>query len=53
MLSLFRSLAGGRRGAHAIEYTLVAAILAIAGVSAMNAMAAKATHLMSAGVSAL
>ncbi len=53
MLSLFRSLARGGRAAHSIEYTLVAAIVAIAGVSAMNAMAAKATHMMSAGTAAL
>ena len=52
MLSLFRSLARARHRAHAIEFTLIAAIVAIAGVSAMNALG-KTPHILSAVTTAL
>ena len=48
MLSLFRSLARHDRGATTIDYSLISAIIAVAGISAMRAVGSKMTNAMSA-----
>lgn len=53
MLHLFRSLVGDARGAAAIDYSLIAAIVAVAGISAMRAIGAKSAGTMNAVATAL
>ena len=38
MLSIFRSFAKDESGATAIEYGLIAALVSVAGITALNAM---------------
>lgn len=46
MLSLFRCMARNNTGATAIDYSLIAAIVAVAGVSALHAIGSKTTTVM-------
>ena len=46
MLEPLRSLAQDRRGATAIEYTLIAALIALAAIVAMGAIGSKITNVM-------
>jgi pilus assembly protein Flp/PilA len=41
MLSIFRSLMKNDRGATAIEYTLIASLIAVAAIAAMGAVGGK------------
>jgi pilus assembly protein Flp/PilA len=40
-MSFFRKLAGDRRGATAIEYGLIAALIAVAAIGAMSTLGTK------------
>jgi Flp pilus assembly pilin Flp len=48
MLSLFRLLARDQKGATAIDYSLIVAIVAVAGISAMRVMGDKFAGVMNA-----
>jgi pilus assembly protein Flp/PilA len=41
MLSIFRSLMKNDRGATAIEYTLIASLIAVAAIAAMGSVGTK------------
>ena len=41
MLSIFRSLMKNERGATAIEYTLIASLIAVAAIAAMGSVGTK------------
>ena len=41
MLSIFRSLMKNDRGATAIEYTLIASLIAVAAITAMGSVGTK------------
>ncbi len=45
MLSTFRKLMKNDRGATAIEYTLIASLIAVAAITAMNTVGGKVTTL--------
>jgi pilus assembly protein Flp/PilA len=47
MLSLFRRLMKNEHGATAIEYTLIAALVAIAAVTALTTVGRKISTVMS------
>jgi pilus assembly protein Flp/PilA len=46
MLSIFRKLMKNDRGATAIEYTLIASLVAVAGIVAMNKVGGKITGVL-------
>ena len=46
MLSIFRKLMKNDRGATAIEYTLIASLVAVAGIVAMNNVGGKITSVL-------
>ena len=46
MLPVFRSLTRDTRGAAMIDYSLIAAIVAVAGISAMRAIGVKSANVM-------
>ncbi|HYC66232.1 MAG TPA: Flp family type IVb pilin [Reyranellaceae bacterium] len=48
MLRLLHSLLGETRGVSAVDYSLIAAIIAVAGISAMRAIGAKSVNTMNA-----
>jgi pilus assembly protein Flp/PilA len=41
MLSIFRRLMKSEKGATAIEYTLIASLIAVAAIAAMNSVGGK------------
>jgi pilus assembly protein Flp/PilA len=47
MLSIFRRLAKNERGATAIEYTLIASLIAVAAIFAMGSVGAKVNGALS------
>ena len=47
MLSIFRRLMKNERGATAIEYTLIASLIAVAAITAMKTVGNKVTNVMS------
>lgn len=47
MLSIFRSLMKNDRGATAIEYTLIASLIAVAAITAMKSVGGKITNVLS------
>ena len=47
MLSTFRKLMKNDRGATAIEYTLIASLIAVAAITAMNTVGGKVTNVLS------
>lgn len=46
MLSTFRKLIKSDRGAAAIEYTLIASLIAVAAITAMNTVGGKVTNVL-------
>jgi pilus assembly protein Flp/PilA len=46
MLSAFRNLMKNDRGATAIEYTLIASLVAVAGIVAMNKVGSKIHNVL-------
>lgn len=46
MLSTFRKLMKSDRGATAIEYTLIASLIAVAAITAMNTVGGKVTNVL-------
>ena len=48
MLQTLRSLVSDARGAAAIDYSLIVAIVAVAGISAMRAIGVKSADVMNA-----
>jgi pilus assembly protein Flp/PilA len=47
MLSIFRRLMKSEHGATAIEYTLIASLIAVAAITAMKTVGGKVTNVMS------
>ena len=47
MLSIFRRLMKNERGATAIEYTLIASLIAVAAIAAMTSVGTKVNAVMS------
>ena len=47
MLSIFRSLMKNDRGATAIEYTLIASLIAVAAITAMGSVGGKIQNVLS------
>ncbi|MFI4999202.1 MAG: Flp family type IVb pilin [Reyranellales bacterium] len=46
MLSIFRRLMKNENGATAIEYTLIASLIAVAAIGAMGAVGGKVTNVL-------
>ena len=46
MLSIFRRLMKSEQGATAIEYTLIASLIAVAAIAGMNAVGGKITSVL-------
>jgi pilus assembly protein Flp/PilA len=46
MLSMFRKLMKSDRGATAIEYTLIASLIAVAAITAMKTVGGKVTNVL-------
>jgi pilus assembly protein Flp/PilA len=53
MLSLFRRLMKNDRGATAIEYTLIASLIAVAAITAMGSVGTKVNGVLSNVASAM
>ena len=47
MLSIFRRLMKSEQGATAIEYTLIASLIAVAAIAAMNSVGGKVQGVLS------
>jgi pilus assembly protein Flp/PilA len=47
MLSIFRRLMKNEQGATAIEYTLIASLIAVAAITAMTSVGTKVSSVMS------
>jgi pilus assembly protein Flp/PilA len=47
MLSIFRKFAGDEGGATAIEYTLIASLIAVAAITSMRTVGGKITNVLS------
>ncbi len=47
MLSIFRRLMSNDRGATAIEYTLIASLIAVAALTAIGTVGGKLTNVLS------
>ena len=47
MLSLFRRLMKNTQGATAIEYTLIASLIAVAAIASMRSVGGKVTNVLS------
>ena len=48
MLSIFRRLMKNENGATAIEYTLIASLIAVAAITAMKTVGGKITNTLNA-----
>jgi pilus assembly protein Flp/PilA len=46
MLSIFRHLMKNEQGATAIEYTLIASLIAVAAITAMRTVGGKITNVL-------
>lgn len=46
MLSIFRRLAKDVRGASAIEYTLIASLIAVAAIASMRSVSSKVNNVL-------
>ena len=46
MLSIFRKLMKNEHGATAIEYTLIASLIAVAAITAMSTVGGKVTNVL-------
>jgi pilus assembly protein Flp/PilA len=53
MLSIFRKLMKNDRGATAIEYTLIASLIAVAAITAMTSVGTKVQGVLSNVATAL
>jgi pilus assembly protein Flp/PilA len=53
MLSIFRRLMSNERGATAIEYTLIASLIAVAAITAMGSVGGKVTNVLSNAASSM
>jgi pilus assembly protein Flp/PilA len=53
MLALFRRLMKNDRGATAIEYTLIASLIAVAAITAMGSVGTKVNGVLSNVASAM
>jgi pilus assembly protein Flp/PilA len=53
MLSIFRNLMKNDRGATAIEYTLIASLIAVAAITAMGSVGGKIQNVLSNVASAM
>ena len=49
MLSIFRRLMKNEQGATAIEYTLIASLIAVAAIAAMTSVGGQVSNVMSNG----
>lgn len=47
MLSIFRRLMNNDHGATAIEYTLIASLIAVAAITAMSSVGGKVSNVLS------
>ena len=47
MLSIFRRLMQNEQGATAIEYTLIASLIAVAAITAMSTVGGKVSNVLS------
>ena len=47
MMSIFRRLMKSEKGATAIEYTLIASLIAVAAITAMTTVGGKVSNVMS------
>jgi pilus assembly protein Flp/PilA len=47
MLSIFRRLTKNEQGATAIEYTLIASLIAVAAITAMGSVGGKVSNVLS------
>jgi pilus assembly protein Flp/PilA len=47
MLSIFRRLMKNEQGATAIEYTLIASLIAVAAITAMTSVGGKVSNVLS------
>lgn len=47
MLSIFRRLMNNDKGATAIEYTLIASLIAVAAITAMTTVGGKISNVLS------
>ena len=47
MLSIFRKLMKNEQGATAIEYTLIASLIAVAAITAMGKVGGKVSNVLS------
>jgi len=47
MLSIFRRLMKNEQGATAIEYTLIASLIAVAAIAAMTSVGGQVSNVMS------
>jgi pilus assembly protein Flp/PilA len=47
MLSIFRRLMKNEQGATAIEYTLIASLIAVAAITAMSSVGGKVSNVLS------
>ena len=50
MPSIFRRLLNGKKGSLAIEYALIASLIAVAAFSAITAVNAKPSHASAANI---
>ena len=46
MLSIFRHLAKDLRGASAVEYTLIASLIAVAAIASMRSVGSKVNNVL-------
>ncbi|SJZ30477.1 pilus assembly protein Flp/PilA [Enhydrobacter aerosaccus] len=53
MLSIFRRLMKNEQGATAIEYTLIASLIAVAAITAMTSVGTKVSSVLSSVSNAL
>ena len=53
MLSIFRRLMKNEKGATAIEYTLIASLIAVAAIAAMTSVGTKVNAVLSNVASAM
>ena len=47
MMSIFRRLMKSEQGATAIEYTLIASLIAVAAITSMSAVGGKVSNVLS------
>ena len=53
MLSIFRRLMMNEKGATAIEYTLIASLIAVAAIASMRTVGGKVTNMLNNVANAL